>query len=843
MVTTSRLLRLLVQIRQYFLRILKDGTSRPQAPVQLLRRLAAWWSFFHIRWKSWRKPSRGLETSPSSDAAGFRKGSGPVEPSKEQAQKSELSDIGSAYTLNPNGETISLDKVACSLYPFDAGGIRSASRSSHNLRLAREAHDLTIANRNTSRSSRRLGSEYSRSALSISSNGDPESYTFTIRSPTSPAPARQYSISLPQLPRNDHEIPTLATNQRPDLSFPLESCAIEDPSPTSNYIPITHLPEVDSPEIDASSMEIPSSQLGLEQIEISSSRSSSPFSISHHSDNNSLHEINATSAGVYRLPATPVYLEDPRILPVMPAASQRYTRKPRIPKKDTNLIIEPLTTTFDNPVAFPWIKYLHPEGGLYFYHKEKGIYADADLYDSKILAQLGQDISTLDNFISAKGITLPEQTDLVLDLRYDENREIETTYYYANHNSRTIFFFDTFEAKSLDAWHEVPGATRKSHLRHEIEAQYWFFLQLFPHALEVSEDLICELRDIVLFFIGDSMTSATSTSPYNLEDLHRLLPLTDNLQKNVGRRSAGGTALLARLMYMFVHSRFLDFHGETCSRIERHFSVYGNPIVSRTWFINSISPLLLFAPDFHLHTLQKMWVDGIMHKSIWDKSVKKMNEEWQEFVLWSTVVLTANVAFLAIQSVDSKPDNLPYRSPAQISSYLSVVASIGSIVLGLLLMRQNRTRSRESADEMQAFMAKRSHPRLGLETLAILYSLPYTLLMWGMVSFLAAFGFMCFQNSSIQTRAVVGPFFVIVLILIFWCMCTLWDDLPQEGLVEFAPELKEGNAQGSPTSSKHALARPTMLSKLLNLPLRAFLKHRPSFDSEKTLGMGEGYRV
>jgi hypothetical protein len=50
-------------------------------------------------------------------------------------------------------------------------------------------------------------------------------------------------------------------------------------------------------------------------------------------------------------------------------------------------------------------------------------------------------------------------------------------------------------------------------------------------------------------------------------------------------------------------------------------------------------------------------------------------------------MLNANLAFLAIQSVDV---NQNHRSPAQISSYLSVIATIGSILLGLLLMRHNR---------------------------------------------------------------------------------------------------------------------------------------------------------
>jgi len=51
-------------------------------------------------------------------------------------------------------------------------------------------------------------------------------------------------------------------------------------------------------------------------------------------------------------------------------------------------------------------------------------------------------------------------------------------------------------------------------------------------------------------------------------------------------------------------------------------------------------------------------------------------------------MLNANLAFLAIQSVDVNTN--PYRSPAQISSYLSVTANIGGIILGLLLMRHNR---------------------------------------------------------------------------------------------------------------------------------------------------------
>ena len=132
------------------------------------------------------------------------------------------------------------------------------------------------------------------------------------------------------------------------------------------------------------------------------------------------------------------------------------------------------------------------------------------------------------------------------------------------------------------------------------------------------------------------------------------------------------------------------------------------------------SMFLFSAPDVHLEYLQKMWVDRILHKAVWEEGLKKVIEEWQEFILHvsnetqrptclmshflvffskkSTIILNANVAFLSIQSMDTNSD--PYRSPTQISSYCSITASIGSIIIGVFLVRQSRKKHRETASEM-----------------------------------------------------------------------------------------------------------------------------------------------
>ena len=54
------------------------------------------------------------------------------------------------------------------------------------------------------------------------------------------------------------------------------------------------------------------------------------------------------------------------------------------------------------------------------------------------------------------------------------------------------------------------------------------------------------------------------------------------------------------------------------------------------------------------------------------------------------MLLNANVAFLGTPRVGT-------LSAAQVSSYFSIITSVGSIILGLLLVRQNQTKDRETA--------------------------------------------------------------------------------------------------------------------------------------------------
>ena len=67
-------------------------------------------------------------------------------------------------------------------------------------------------------------------------------------------------------------------------------------------------------------------------------------------------------------------------------------------------------------------------------------------------------------------------------------------------------------------------------------------------------------------------------------------------------------------------------------------------------------------------------------------------------------MLSANVGFLAIpgvvmstlnNNITSASQVVIFTSPAQIASYMSMEASVGSIVIGLLLVRHNRSKQKE----------------------------------------------------------------------------------------------------------------------------------------------------
>ncbi|OSD01482.1 hypothetical protein PYCCODRAFT_1445733 [Trametes coccinea BRFM310] len=454
-------------------------------------------------------------------------------------------------------------------------------------------------------------------------------------------------------------------------------------------------------------------------------------------------------------------LREDRIWPVL--AIPRYDDYPIITPERADWELKPVTLRYNTEtVPADWIARVHPEGRLYFYHPEKRIFTDADIRQKKFRAILQAFEETLDDMVQAQGLILPPNYELVL---YLEERKISGgynwLYYYVDHANRTLFWVQEFDI--IDSVDEVRGLKTLSQIQPEVEAKYWAHCEMYPYGHNIPEEVFNDLSGMLLFASIDVLTSMTSTVVYRPDDVHRMLGLV---------KSAKGVRETDYATVAIVHQRFLNMHGQTYARLGRDQSIYNTVKQPRTALIKLLAPLFFNAPEVHLRGLEKIWIDNIIAIQPWSGFIGKLQNEWQEFVLYATVLLNANVAFLAIPSVDDGSGNL---TAPQISSYLSIVASVGSILLGLLLIRQHRVKSKETADEAWRYLSSRKHPTLGLETLAIIYSLPYALLMWGMVTFLLSFSFECFANADKAGIYSTAAAWIIVAILVVWTIITGWE--------------------------------------------------------------------
>lgn len=157
-----------------------------------------------------------------------------------------------------------------------------------------------------------------------------------------------------------------------------------------------------------------------------------------------------------------------------------------------------------------------------------------------------------------------------------------------------------------------------------------------------------------------------------------------------------------------------------------------------------------------------------VHQESWTHFVENLTTEWQQITIGvsfsavsplfaslldtpsykSSITLIITVVFLCVPGVRNGSTS---RNPSETLSYISGASSAGSVVLGMLLGRRYGDRPMETVDEavsltpsvahcdlmmihslMQAkFLYSKSRIFGGIEALAILYGLPYALMIWG----------------------------------------------------------------------------------------------------------------
>ncbi|KAF8842359.1 hypothetical protein BDN67DRAFT_1001698 [Paxillus ammoniavirescens] len=427
-----------------------------------------------------------------------------------------------------------------------------------------------------------------------------------------------------------------------------------------------------------------------------------------------------------------------------------------------------------------WTHLVQAEGASYYYHSQDRVFTDADMSADKTRKSVESSAKNLFTRARTDGIQLSEDTELVIELGAAKEKERAAYYYFVDRRHRILFWLHEFEHKKLLG--HIKGVKNKSHIKYRLETQYWqarltlgsrTHCEMFPHGRPISLDDLNSLKGTLVHANAEAITSDTSLAPFDVEELGRMLDLVDKMQEGAMKGQPDMVWVIARLMRMFSHAKFVNFYGQLGARLNADQSVYADQRENRVPRLFNLVDIFLFgSASAHFRALNGIWVDHTVNFPRWKGFINKLLAEWNSFTIYSTVMLAVDVSFLAIPALQDTSTDTSQEQAAVIAIYGSIVSIVGSLMISVLLVGQVRGQEGESAKGAADFMKRMTQSMLGLEALAIMQSVPYALLIWGMLFFVLALGFVIFGSPhGTTTIAVVSPGWALIT---FLCLWPLW---------------------------------------------------------------------
>lgn len=460
----------------------------------------------------------------------------------------------------------------------------------------------------------------------------------------------------------------------------------------------------------------------------------------------------------------------PRFVPFAANDVLRYDNRPFVNKTRERDYIPALMRRFPNE-SCPWLSgdwksCIHPEGALYLYNTSRKTFTEAIL-DETTFDLLAGCVDKLYDMAANSASLEAADIELVVQL-WPTDGEMTCQYYFVDHSARTIFWLhDNLEA-TMNIFSGLRGVNDPSHIRFALESEYWTHCEHYPNHKMDRVKLLKELREVVMHASAEIITSDMSLSPFDADELSRILDLINHLRENAEENDfPHSTCIIARFMHYFYRAKFFNFCGLPCARLDADKSVYGED----TGFHPLISPLslvfeamLFWAPQAHLKDIRRVWVDECINTPRWKDFNRKLMTEWTGITIYSTVMLAVDVSFLAVPNVNIGQS----QSTGIIATYLSIIFITGSLIASVLLARQNQRYGFESADKAAEFLSNLTGTFFGVKALATVHSLPYAMLMWGMIYFAIGLLYNVFKFTTTAMLASIVSGCVVVIMFISW---------------------------------------------------------------------------
>lgn len=470
----------------------------------------------------------------------------------------------------------------------------------------------------------------------------------------------------------------------------------------------------------------------------------------------------------------------PVLKPMTASDVRRYSKKSQIQRTDTAFVIAAGRKDFSIPDKIDagdliWDCQIHPHGTLYFSSEQVTwkdpemettmvqitVFTDTDVRKQSNSAIVSSCVRTLLDQAQIAGTLEDTLTELTVDLCTNTRGELECKYYFVAPDQRALFWGNDFEAMNL--FGEVKGVTN-GHIKYAMEAEYWMHRELYPNDCKITPELHRELQAMILHAYTDTIFSEVSLAPFDTDELKRALDIVDYLNGIVNKPDSiindQYIWAYARLMRMFTRARFSNFYGEIGARLGTDHTVYAEDnYLDRRPIVKLFNLVLFGSPSSHVRKIDSVWVDQSVNRPRWKMFMNGLTTEWSGLAIYSTVMLAVDISFLAVPAIGQRPS-------AQISLYISSLWSVASLVVSALLAQSSG--HQDSIDRATAFMARMTRSLHGKENLAIIFSLPYALVIWGMVFFFLALSLVIFLSADVTTWCTVGPAWLLVIGFIGW---------------------------------------------------------------------------
>lgn len=529
------------------------------------------------------------------------------------------------------------------------------------------------------------------------------------------------------------------------------------------------------------------------------------------------------------------------IYPTMPKHIRRWHKPAPIPVAHTPIAPGslPMNRKMED-LPKGWKMYIHPEGKPY-YHREamepeehllqgtllygKGkavcrplpIVTDSDPRDPVVRKTLEHAHFITRVTVAENEFELPKRCELFIELYREDEEDLRpyAGYYLADHDNQVVFWAAPTTTNDVGGLRVNPGTFADQHLRLQLTSQYWSHIECYPIDANIDVDAAHKyLTEQIAFMYIDVATSVSSTSSWTENQCQSFLSMLSHCPP--GRR----TWAVARLTALMMEWQFQNLYGHPAARLDRCHSyevevpnitleekaaadkdgvdvqsihtmesdtpkTFGQRLSMFYQFVLAvllrITCVLLFdAPATHYNALEKIWVDKIVHKARSQLLIDRTVKDWSDVSLLSTVLWTANMAFLAIPYPILDPQQQRPQTRLQeimrtamiTASLASTVFSVGSIAISLLHIRKHRTE--RTAEEYCEYLETQHHHAFGHRPLAIIWALPFAFLMWSVITFSAAVMIFTIMAAGDVTKYLLVSLSVFIVGWIVLCVWYFW---------------------------------------------------------------------